>query len=78
MSPALLNFQCRDKAEWGRYYLSRRNGVDDLVYEFPPGFRSVAGNPYATTYNTSSLASNAARFACLGVDGPETHGRFSC
>lgn len=55
------------------YYLSRRNGADDLVYEFPPGFRSVAGNPYATTYNATSLASNAARFACLGVDGPETH-----
>ena len=51
----------------------RRTGTEP-VYEFPPGFRMVAGNPSRGTFNTSDPAQDAVRYACLGVSGPETNG----
>ncbi|EIW67152.1 hypothetical protein TREMEDRAFT_65020 [Tremella mesenterica DSM 1558] len=54
------------------YYETRRY-EQEPIYEFPPGFRMLAGNPWTTTFNESDPAQQAVRFACLGVPGPETN-----
>jgi len=42
------------------YYQVRRTGTED-VYEFPPGFRMLAGNPFRTTFNKSDPNQDAVR-----------------
>ncbi|WWC91451.1 uncharacterized protein L201_006397 [Kwoniella dendrophila CBS 6074] len=57
------------------YYLMRRGSQSETVYDFPEGFRMVAGNPSRITYNSSNYAEKAISYVCLGVNGaPETNG----
>ncbi|WWC73344.1 uncharacterized protein I206_107311 [Kwoniella pini CBS 10737] len=58
------------------YYLMRRGSQNEQVYDFPPGFRMVAGNPSRTTYNASNYADNAISYVCLGVNGARETGAF--
>ncbi|WVW79154.1 hypothetical protein I302_101120 [Kwoniella bestiolae CBS 10118] len=58
------------------YYLMRRGSQNEQVYDFPPGFRMVAGNPSRTTYNASNYADKAISYVCLGVNGAPESGEF--
>ncbi|GAA6057272.1 hypothetical protein JCM3770_004527 [Rhodotorula araucariae] len=52
------------------YYLFRFNEADKTnVTAFPPGFRMVAGDPFARTYNQTGSAQDTIGWNCLG--GPE-------
>ncbi|KAK4688715.1 hypothetical protein P7C73_g1402, partial [Tremellales sp. Uapishka_1] len=53
------------------YYEMRRTG-EEPVYEFPPGFRMLAGSPYRTTYNDTDLTNTAIRYACLNFAADPT------
>jgi hypothetical protein len=47
---------------------------DEPVYEFPPGFRMLAGDPNRRTFDESDPAQDAVRYVCLGSNIPEGHG----
>jgi hypothetical protein len=48
---------------------------DEPVYEFPPGFRMLAGDPNRRTFDESDPAQDAVRYVCLGSNIPEGHGK---
>jgi hypothetical protein len=49
-------------------------GKDEPVYEFPPGFRMMAGDANRRTLDVSDPAQDAIRYVCLGGNTPEGHG----
>jgi hypothetical protein len=49
---------------------------DEPVYEFPPGFRMLAGDPNRRTFDESDPAQDAVRYVCLGSNIPEGHGKI--
>lgn len=53
--------------------LKRRTGKEP-VYEFPPGFRMLAGNASRHTFDSSDPRQAAVSYVCLGNGGPETPG----
>lgn len=58
------------------YYQLRRQ-PQEPVYEFPPGFRMVSGNPARSTFDASDNRQTAINYNCLnfaGGGGPETNG----
>ncbi|ORX38972.1 hypothetical protein BD324DRAFT_301880 [Kockovaella imperatae] len=63
----------KQKFRGANTYYQVRRGTNEPIYEFPPGFRMVAGDPYRTTFDASVLAQDAVRYNCLGVTGPETN-----
>ncbi|WVQ64088.1 uncharacterized protein L199_002247 [Kwoniella botswanensis] len=56
--------------------LAQSGSQNEQVYDFPPGFRMVAGNPSRTTYNASNYADKAISYVCLGVNGAPETGEF--
>lgn len=63
------------------YYLQRRgNDPNEKLHAFPEGFRMLAGDPFARSFNNTSAA-KAVSYACLGGPNlPETNNmpNFNC
>jgi hypothetical protein len=55
--------------------LTCRTGQEP-VYEFPPGFRMLAGDQNRRTLDLSDPAQDAVRYVCLGGKSPEGHGQL--
>lgn len=53
----------------------RRRQEDEPTYEFPPGFRMLAGDPDRRTIDLDDPAQDAVRYVCLGGTTPEGHGQ---
>ncbi|WVF67212.1 hypothetical protein IAT40_001960 [Kwoniella sp. CBS 6097] len=58
------------------YYLVRRGSQTEKIYEFPPGFQMLAGNPNRITYNASDYTNMAISYVCLGRSGAPETGAF--
>ncbi|WWC64285.1 uncharacterized protein I303_106895 [Kwoniella dejecticola CBS 10117] len=71
-------YRKRDDGKFDLVKMNRANTyyLSEQVYDFPPGFRMVAGNPSRTTYNASNYADKAISYVCLGVNGAPETGAF--
>jgi len=54
------------------YYQMRRNGQEP-VYEFPPGFRMLAGSASRNDLDLNDREDQAISYVCLGGNTPEGH-----
>lgn len=55
------------------YYFMRRNNKEP-VYEFPPGFRMLAGNPNRVTFTKGDSTNEAVSYVCLDYKGGSSEG----
>lgn len=56
------------------YYLQRRSTKSEKLFPFPARFKMLAGDPFVRSYDPKSLAQQAVKFSCLGVNNKATPG----